>query len=143
VAVTLRSSSGSGRQTLLIIGLLLSWTWNRVVSDCHGGPERTSYYYYKATVRVMGPSTCPTGQGNQTQPCLIVVPGAPLPFGPNISDPGTGRTVLSWVDPVEDPDLLPIPPLGGFAAWPWPTADNPNPVVAVDYAGNHCDQLCK
>ena len=128
---------------MLIMALLLSWTWNRVVKDCHGGPETTSYYYFQATVRVMAPSSCPTGQGNQTEPCLALVADPPVPFGPNIGDPGTGTTVLTWFDPVENPYLLPVPPLGGLAAWPWPSADNPHPVVAVDRGGNRCDQVCQ
>ena len=123
--------------------LLLSWMWDRVTSDCHGGKETISYYYFQATMRETQMGECPTGQGNKTTPCLITVAAAPIPFGPNIGDPGTGTTVLTWVDPVDDPGLLPDPPVGGLAAWPWPGADNPNPVVAVDLGGNRCDQLCR
>jgi hypothetical protein len=134
--------AAQGRQALLGLSLLLSWTWDRVVTDCHGGPETVSHYYYQATVRIEVPINCPPGQGRSIDTCFVLLPGTPMPFGPNIGDPGTGTTVVSWVDPVADPDILPNPPLGGFVAWPWPTPDNPNPVISVDLAGNHCDQGC-
>jgi hypothetical protein len=124
---------------MLLVGF---WTWDRVVTDCKGGPERMSHYYLQATVRVMGQGACPSGPGNQTEPCLIAVPSTPLPFGPNIGDPGTGTTVTTYLDPIKYPSMLPIPPLGGFSAWPWPTADNPHIVISVDLQGNRCDQNC-
>jgi hypothetical protein len=128
---------------MLMALLLFAWTWDRVLTDCQGRSETTSHYYFQATMRETGMGSCPTGQGSQTEPCLIVVPAPPLPFGPNIGDPGTGTTVSTWVDPVAFPDLLPQPPVGGLAAWPWPTADNPNPVVSVDRAGNRCTDTCR
>ena len=123
--------------------LLFTWAWNRVMTNCRGGPETVSFYYFQATMREIRQGSCPTGQGNKTFPCSIVVPAPPVPFGPNIGDPGTGVNVATWVDPVENPDLLPLPPVGGFAAWPWPTADNPDPVIAVDSAGNRGGQICR
>jgi len=123
--------------------LLLSWLWDRVVRDCHGAPETIHHYYLQATIRQMGMGQCPTGKGNQTAPCLTVVSAPPVRFGPDIGDPGTGTTVLTYVDPIEDPNLLPTPPVGGFAAWPWVRADNPNPVVAVDMGGNSCLEVCQ
>ncbi len=127
---------------MLMAFLVLSWMWDRVVKDCMGGPKIVSYYYFQATIREMGPGSCPTGRGSQTEFCFTAVPANPVPFGPNIGDPGTGTTVFTYVDPIETPDILPDPPLGGFAAWPWPTRDNPHPVVAVDRVGNSCKQTC-
>jgi hypothetical protein len=123
--------------------LLLSWLWDRVIRDCSGGSERIHHYYLQATMRQMGMGQCPTGKGNQTAPCPKVLTAPPVRFGPDIGDPGTGTTVLTYVDPIEDPNLLPIPPVGGLAAWPWVGADNPNPVVAVDMGGNSCMQVCQ
>ena len=128
---------------MLLSFLLLSWMWDRVTTDCHGGRESMSHYYFQATMRVLGTGSCPTGQGNKTEPCPAMVAAPPIPFGPNIGDPGTGTTVLTNVDPVDNPDLLPIPQVGGLAAWPWPSAENPDPVVAVDMQGNRCDQVCR
>ncbi len=127
---------------MLMSLLLLTWLWDRVVKDCHGAPESIHHYYLQATMRQNGIGLCLTGQGNQTTPCPVVFKAPPVRFGPDIGDPGTGTTVLTYVDPIEDPDLLPIPPVGGLAAWPWPGADNPHPVVAVDMRGNRCDQAC-
>jgi hypothetical protein len=128
---------------VLIGFLLLSWMWDRVTTSCHGTQDTISHYYFQATMRVPGTGSCPTGKGNQTEPCTIMIAATPVPFGPNISEPSTGTTVFTYIDPVDDPDMLPIPQVGGLAAWPWPTADNPNPVVAVDKQGNRCDQVCK
>jgi len=128
---------------MLMSLLLLSWLWDRVVKDCHGGSETIHHYYFQATIRVMGTGMCPTGQGNKTAPCNTVVSAPPVRFGPDIGDPGTGTTVLTYVDPIEDPNLLPIPPVGGLAAWPWVTAENPDPVIAVDMGGNRCGQTCR
>lgn len=127
---------------MLMALLLATWTWDRVVTDCHGGAERTSYYYFQATVRVMGQGTCSSGTGSQTVSCPVSLPAAPVPFGPNIGDPGTGTTVYTYFDPVTYPQFLPDPPLAGFSAWPWKTADNPHVIVAVDLQGNRCDQNC-
>ncbi|MCI0657768.1 MAG: hypothetical protein L0170_11945 [Acidobacteria bacterium] len=127
---------------MLMSLLLLSWVWDRVVKDCHGGPETIRHYYLRATMRQIGTGMCPTGQGNQKAPCTAVLTAPPVRFGPDIGDPGTGTTVLTYVDPVENPNLLPIPPVGGLAAWPWATVDNPHPVVAVDMSMNRCDQAC-
>ena len=127
---------------MLMSLLLLSWLWDRVVKDCHGAPETIHHYYLQATMRQNGMGLCPVGQGNQTTPCPVVITAPPVRFGPDIGDPGTGTTVLTYVDPIEDPDLLPTPPVGGLAAWPWPGPDNPHPVVSVDMRGNHCDQVC-
>ena len=123
--------------------LLLSWVWDRAITNCQGGAEAISFYYFQATMREVRLSSCPTGQGNKTAPCLIVVPVPPVPFGPNIGDPGTGASIVTWVDPVENPELLPQPSVGGLAAWPWPSAENPDPVVAVDSGGNRSDQICR
>ena len=125
---------------MLMSLLLLSWLWDRVVKDCHGGPETIHHYYLRATMRQIVTGICTTGQ---TPPCIAVYTAPPVRFGPDIGDPDTGTTVLTYVDPVEDPDLLPTPPVGGLAAWPWATVDNPHPVVAVDMRGNRCDQTCR
>ena len=128
---------------MLMSLLLLSWMWDRVIRDCKGGSEAIHHYYLQATLRQNSMGLCPTGQGNKTEPCSVVVAAPPVRFGPDIGDPGTGTTVLTYVDPIEDPDLLPIPPVGGLAAWPWASGDNPNPVVAVDMGGNSCTQVCR
>ena len=128
---------------MLLSFLMLSWVWDRVVKDCHGGPENVSYYFLQATMRQTRMGTCPTGRGNKTVSCLVYVSAPPVPFGPNISDPGSGTTVYCWLDPVDHPDILPDPPAGGVAAWPWPSPENPNPVIAVDASGNRCDQMCR
>jgi hypothetical protein len=120
---------------MLMSLLLVSWLWNRVVTNCKGGPETIHHYYLQATVRQSILGMCPTGVPNQYSPCNILVARPPVRFGPDIGDPGTGTTVITYVDAVSDPNLLPIPPVGGLAAWPWPTPDNPNLVVAVDMAG--------
>jgi hypothetical protein len=127
---------------LLVLALVLSWMWDRVVTNCKGGPEQTSYYYFQATIRLEVWSQCRTGTGKVTVPCLVQSYARPIPFGPQIPDPRTGTTVFTWFDPVDDPTVLPTPPLGGVSAWPWPCADNRNPVVAVDASGNRCFQVC-
>ena len=125
----------------LLIGM---WQWDRVVSDCHGNPERIHHYYFQATMRQNAWGTCPDPvKPNQTIPCMLFVPAAPVAFGPNIGDPGTGTVAYTWIDPVKTPNLLPLPPVGGLAIWPFATADNPNPVVAVDDAGNKCSDTCQ
>jgi hypothetical protein len=124
---------------MLMSLLLLAWMWDRVVTNCHGGPETIHHYYFQATMRQNAPGYCPT----QTEPCGTIVAASPVPFGPNFGDPSTGSVVSTWVDPVAYPDMLPLPPVGGLAAWPWPTADNPSPVVAVDMNGNRSDSVCQ
>jgi len=128
---------------MLMSLLLLSWLWDRVVTNCKSGPETIHHYYLQATVRQIGMGVCPTGQGNQTVPCPVVISAPPVRFGPDIGDPGTGTSVITYVDAVDDPTLLPTPPVGGLTAWPWAAADNPNPVVAVDMGGNSCTQVCQ
>ena len=128
---------------MLMAFLVLSWVWDRVLTDCRGQTEAVSYYFFQATIREMAFGSCPAGQGNRGESCPVLVPAPPIAFGPNIGDPGKGRTVFTWVDPVTNPELLPDPPLGGLAVWPWPTPDNPDPVVAVDRAGNSCRQVCQ
>jgi hypothetical protein len=121
----------------LFLGLCpLCWTWDRVVTDCHGAADLSvTHYYWVATVRVTQAATCTDGQG-LPYPCTSTIPGTPLRFGPDFDDPGVGVTVSTILDPVEDPSMLPTPAVGGLAAWPWPSADNPDPVLAIDGAGN-------
>jgi|GEM_PF-1457793 len=128
---------------MLMSLLLFAWLWDRVVTNCKGGPETIHHYYLQATVRQNSLGMCPTGVTNQYSPCFIVVPSPPVRFGPDIGDPGTGTTVITYVDAVEYPNLLPNPPVGSLMAWPWKTADNPYPVVAVDMAGLRCTQTCQ
>ena len=128
---------------MLMVLLLAAWVWDRVIVDCSGRQEVVTNYYFQATMREMVWSTCPTGQGNQTAPCLVWGPAPPRPFGPNIGDPGTGTTVSTWIDPVANPQMLPLPPVGGLAAWPLPTPDNPDPIVAIDRGGNRSGQTCR
>ena len=124
------------------IALLLALiSWDRVLTDCHGNPETVSHYYFRATMRQIVNFTCFDDQG-QPYPCLVTLPADPIRFGPDFPDPGTGTTVSSTVDPVEDPYLLPTPPVGGIAAWPWFTSDNQHPIVAVDCAGNQTGSPC-
>lgn len=128
---------------MLMAFVFLSWMWDRVLTDCRGQAESVSHYFFQATIRETAFGSCPAGLGNPGESCPAIVPAPPIAFGPNIGDPGKGKTVFTWVDPVANPALLPNPPLGGLAAWPWPTADNPDPVVAVDRAGNSCRQVCQ
>ena len=127
---------------MMMVVLLAAWMWDRVLTNCSGGPESITNYYFQATIRVQVMGSCSTGQGNKTEPCLLMQTLPPVPFGPNIGDPGTGTTVSTWVDPTANPGMLPDPPVGGLAAWPWPCAGNPNPVVAIDRGGNRSDQTC-
>ena len=120
--------------------ILLSWLWDRVLANCDGGQEAIAYYQFQATMRVTKMGTCTTGQGNQTYPCLVFVPQPPVTFGPRVSDPGAGNTVATIFDPVEYPASLPTPPVGGLSAWPWPSPENPVPIVAVDWGGNSSTQ---
>ncbi len=124
--------------------ILLSWLWNRVTANCNGGQEAIAYYQFQATMRVMTMGTCPTGQGNQTYLCKVLAPLPPQVFGPRVPDPGNGSTVQTVFDPIEYPAALPMPPVGGMSAWPWPSPENPSPVVAVDYGGNTSgDNVCR
>ena len=124
--------------------ILLSWLWDRVVANCNGGQEAIAYYQFQATMRVYQMGKCPTGNGNSTYDCMLMAPVAPQAFGPHFSDPGSGNSVATVFDPVESPASLPMPPLGGLSAWPWPSPENPTPVVAVDYGGNKSgDNVCR
>ena len=126
----------------MIALLLATWLWDRVLVDCHGAPETTSYYYFQATVRQAALSTCLDDQG-QPYNCPITIPAPPIRFGPVFYDPGSGVTVSTSVDPIDDPAMLPLPPVGGLTAWPWASIpDNPSPVVAVDAAGNKSGSIC-
>jgi hypothetical protein len=116
--------------------ILLTWLWDRVVANCNGGQEAIAYYQFQATMRTMQVGKCPTGNGNSTYNCPVFGPVAPQVFGPRVSDPGSGGTVTTVFDPIEFPAALPMPPVGGLSAWPWPSPENPSPVVAVDYGGN-------
>lgn len=119
----------------MILALLMAWMWDRVLLNCQGGPEQMGYYYFSATTRVMQPYSCADDEGNP-QTCYRVAPALPLSFGFWMPDPGVGTTVSTDVDPVATPSMLPLPSVGGFSAWPWPSSENPGPVVAVDAAGN-------
>ena len=83
------------------------------------------------------------GQGGHALICPINAAAVPLRFGPDIGDPGTGTTVKTYVDAVEDPTILPDPPIGGLAAWPWPNASNPSPVMVVDMVGHTNSETCQ
>lgn len=120
--------------------ILLSWLWDRVVANCDGGQETIAYYQFQATMRVMEMGTCSSGQGNQTYACKVVAAKPPVVFGPRVSDPGAGNTVTTVFDPISSPTTLPMPPVGGLSAWPWPSTENPSPIVAVDFGGNSSDQ---
>jgi hypothetical protein len=115
---------------MFLVLLLAAWIWDPVLTDCSGAPETVTHYYLRATARQAITDLCLNEQG-QVVTCQITVPSPPLRFGPDFTDTSSGS-----FDPVADPNLLPDPPLGGVTAWPWPTADNPDPVVAVDAAGN-------
>jgi hypothetical protein len=128
---------------MLMALLLLSWMWDRVVTNCSGGTETVHHYFMKATMFQNVTSNCPTGQGNQMAPCLKTVQLTPVRFGSDIGDPGTGTTVTCYADPFEDPALLPDPPVGGLAAWPWPTSLNPSPVMVMDMAGHTNSETCQ
>lgn len=121
--------------------VFMLWMWDRVLTNCRGEAESASYYYFQATVRLNATATCLDEQGNPYA-CTMVVPGASIRFTADIPDPGIGTTVTTTYDPVMFPDvLLPVPPVGGMTAWPWPTAEG-YPVVAVDPAGNKSGEAC-
>jgi len=124
----------------MLAALLLALTsWDRVLLDCGGGNEVMGHYYFRATMRQVADIPCLDDQG-QAALCPTTIPDMPRAFGPSIPDPGSGVTVSTDFDPVEDPDLLPVPPVGGLAAWPWFSPENMDPVVAVDAAGNESTQ---
>lgn len=116
------------------------WMWDRVLTDCHGDPETTAHYLFSATTRITAQGTCIDEDGNPYT-CASTQPADPRPFA-QIPDPGTGFAVETSLDPVEDPDILPLPPVGGLTAWPWPSPENPEPVIAVDLAGNWSTLPC-
>ena len=125
----------------MILALLLAvWTWDRVTLNCQGGPETVSHYYLQATMRDTLMIFCLDDQGLPST-CPVSIPADPIPFGPDIPDPGTGVSVSTWFDPVENPELLPLPGVGGLAAWPW-LSEESEPVVAVDAAGNSSGDTC-
>jgi hypothetical protein len=125
-----------------MLAILLALTfWDRVLTNCRGGSEVVSYYYFQATVRQTTNTTCLDDQGHP-YPCTVTLPGTPIRFTTEIPDPGTGTTVSTTFDPVANPwPLLPVPPIGGLTAWPWFSTEAA-PVVAVDVAGNRSDQTC-
>lgn len=129
---------------MLAVILLAVWSWDRVLTNCHGNPQATSHYYFQATIRLTSPTggTCQDDQG-QDYACPVMLPGTPIPFGPTIPDPQTGTSVSTDLDPTLSPDMLPTPPVGGLSVWPWFTPDNPNPVVAVSFEGARSDQSCQ
>ena len=129
-------SAGLARMAARFVVLLAAiWSWDRVMTDCAGRPESTAFYYFMATVRQGQWTLCQEGP-NKLVPCYQVVSTAPIRFGPTISDPGVGTTVSTNYDPVSQPQFLPVPPVGAFVAWPWPSPDNPEPIIAVDWGGN-------
>lgn len=126
---------------MILAFILAAWLWDRVLTSCAGGPETVVSYHFQATMRQNILEPCLDDQGLPAL-CLSTVPAAPLRFGPDIPDPGEGDTVSTTADPVDIPEMLPTPPVGGLAAWPWLTLDNPAPVVAVDAAGNQSWEVC-
>jgi hypothetical protein len=132
----------SGIARRMVLFLLSLWTWDRVLVDCAGAPEAVAYYYFQATLREGQWITCRDEKGKLTL-CYQIVSRPPVRFGPNIPDPGIGATVTTSYDPVAQPEFLPLPPIGSFVAWPWPTPENPQPVVAVDFSGNSGSQICQ
>ena len=119
---------------ILSLLLLAGWMWDRVSLDCQGGHEVMGFYYFQATTRQLTDTVCFDDQG-QPYPCLAMLPGTPVRFGPEIPDPGIGASISTMADPVENPDMLPTPAVGGLAAWPWFSLEA-QPICAVDAAGN-------
>lgn len=120
----------------MLLALLLGWLFDRVITDCHAGPETVSHYVLQATLLVEVSGTCFDDQG-QPYPCDVATFAAPLPFR-EIPDPGSGTTVLIPEDFVASPELLPeCSPPPCVVGWPWFV-----PVVAVDLAGNRSDDVC-
>ena len=117
---------------LLVLALI---SWDRVLIDCLGGQETMGYYYFQATMRQTVSVAC-LDEGGNPSVCQEIIAMPPIRFTGDIPDPGVGTDVSTTYDPISDPNLLPTPPIGGLAAWPWRTADNNDPVVAVDAAGN-------
>jgi hypothetical protein len=115
--------------------LLFLWMWDRVTTSCNGGPETTAYYYFQATMRQNVEGWCEDEFG-QVYECSSMAVMPPIRFTADIPDPGVGTTVTTTYDPVADPaGLLPVPPVGGLASWPWFSPES-QPVVAVDSAEN-------
>ena len=103
----------------MILAALLAWTFSRVLTDCHGGPETTREYRLLAAMFAIGTTTCTDSQG-QAVNCCGTVSAPPVEFLPAFPDPGTGSTVTVPADPVTDPSLLPdCTPAPCLAAWPW------------------------
>ena len=119
--------------------LLAMISWDRVTTSCEGTPDTVGHYYFRATMRSQMSIACTDDQGLPAI-CYVTVPDLPRKFGPDIPDPGTGVSVSTLFDPVENPDLLPTPAPGGLSAWPWYSLENIHPVVAVDTAGNESIQ---
>lgn len=118
-----------------------SWTWDRVTTDCQGGTETVVEYLWSATCRGIAMTTCIDDEG-QAYPCPYSIPAPPILFRA-FSDPGAGTSVTVADDPVAYPDMLPTPPPGGMCAWPWPSPENPQPVIAKDAADNPSTQACQ
>ena len=126
----------------MILSVLLALiSWDRVLLDCHGGSELMGHYYFQATMRQTTQTVCLDDQG-QPYPCQMTLPSTPIRFGPDIPDPGNGATVSTIIDPVENPDMLPTPAVGGLAAWPWFSLEA-DPICAVDAAGNDSCRGCQ
>lgn len=119
---------------MLALLLVAYWSWDRVLTDCNGGSEVIDHYEWMATARTISDCLC-TDDNGQAVACPCTIPAPPIVFR-QFSDPGFGVSVTVADDPVGNPDLLPTPPVGGLTAWPWPSPENPDPVVAVDRAGN-------
>lgn len=121
----------------LLAFLFLSWIWDRVLTNCHGGPESIGRYELMATqLRVTRTAACVDDQGRAAL-CDETVLAEPIPFR-WIPDPGVGTDVAFAKDPVGDPSLLPTCDTPTcVTAWPWWT-----PVVAVDRAGNRSTDPC-
>lgn len=128
----------------MILALILaSWMWDRVITSCTQGQEQVDHYYFNATVIEFVPSWCQDVSTGEIYECWQSLELDPVPFGPNISDPGYGDTVSTDFNPVDFPELLPDPTgVNMLVAWPWKTSVNDDPVVAVDLAGNRSDQSC-
>ncbi len=118
--------------------LLAAWIFFRVLTDCHGGPEKVVEYELMATqLRVVVEAAACTDEQGQAVACERTIPGDPLVIR-TIPDPRAGAEVVFPEDPVGHPDLLPLcqhPTC--VVGWPWL-----NPVVAVDEAGNRSGGKC-
>ena len=128
---------------MMALILLAMWTWDRPLVDCAGQPEALAHYWMMATVRKYSPfaGVCTDDTGAHTFACPAFIPGPPVPFV-QIPDPGVGATASTTVDPVGDPSVLPLPPVGSLSAWPWPSQENPGAIAAHDTAGNKSGDPC-